>query len=119
LSEFDGRAASRFDEGASLNTMGSIGAPELLIILLVLLLLFGGAKLPKLARSLGEAKQEFEKGTRHDDKPVETRVETRIVEVPKADPAPAADTVTMSKAELEKLIDERARRVVQPPDDPR
>jgi sec-independent protein translocase protein TatA len=96
--------------------MGSIGAPELLIILLVLLLLFGGAKLPKLARSLGEAKQEFERGTKHDEaKPVETR----IVEVPKADPAPAADTVTMSKAELEKLIDERARRVVQPPEDPR
>ena len=96
--------------------MGSIGAPELLIILLVLLLLFGGAKLPKLARSLGEAKQEFERGTKHDDaKPVETRV----VDVPKADPAPAPDTVTMSKADLEKLIDERARRVVQPPEDPR
>ena len=93
--------------------MGSIGAPELLIILLVLLLLFGGAKLPKLARSLGEAKQEFERGTKHDDgKPVETRV----VDVPKA---PPVETVTMSKEELEKLIDERARRVVQPPDDPR
>jgi sec-independent protein translocase protein TatA len=96
--------------------MGSIGAPELLIILLVLLLLFGGAKLPKLARSLGEAKQEFERGTKHDDgKPVETRV----VDVPKADPVPAPDAVTMSKAELEKLIDERARKVVQPPEDPR
>ena len=95
--------------------MGSIGAPELLIILLVLLLLFGGAKLPKLARSLGEAKREFERGTKHDDvKPVGTRV----VDVPKADPAPA-DSVTMSKSELEKLIDERARKVVQPPDDPR
>jgi sec-independent protein translocase protein TatA len=92
--------------------MGSIGAPELLIILLVLLLLFGGAKLPKLARSLGEAKQEFERGTKHDDgKPVETRV----VDVPKA---PPTETITMSKEELEKLIDERARRVVQPPEDP-
>ncbi|MEO5838375.1 MAG: twin-arginine translocase TatA/TatE family subunit [Acidimicrobiales bacterium] len=97
--------------------MGSIGAPELLIILAVLLLLFGGAKLPKLARSLGEAKNEFERGTKHEDKPVETRVETRIVEVPKVDPP--ADSVTMSKAELEKLIDERARRAVPPPDDPR
>ena len=93
--------------------MGSIGAPELLIILLVLLLLFGGAKLPKLARSLGEAKQEFERGTKHDDvKPVETRV----VDTPVT---PPADTVSMSKDELEKLIDERARRVVQPPEDPR
>jgi len=40
----------------------SLGAPELLIILLIVLLLFGGAKLPKLARSLGEASREFKKG---------------------------------------------------------
>ena len=95
--------------------MGSIGAPELLIILLVLLLLFGGAKLPKLARSLGEAKQEFERGNKNDDgKPVETRV------VPKTEPTPpATDSVTMSKEELEKLIDDRARRVVQPPEEQR
>jgi sec-independent protein translocase protein TatA len=44
----------------------SLGAPELLIILLIVLLLFGGAKLPKLARSLGEASKEFKKGI--DDK---------------------------------------------------
>jgi sec-independent protein translocase protein TatA len=90
--------------------MGSIGTPELLIILLVVLLLFGGAKLPKLARSLGEAKQEFERSTRNDDKPVESRV----VDAPAA---PASETVTMSKDDLEKLIDERARRVVPPPAD--
>jgi len=35
---------------------------EWLIILAVIALLFGGAKLPKLARSLGSAKGEFEKG---------------------------------------------------------
>ena len=45
-----------------------LGAPELLIILVLVLLLFGGAKLPSLARSLGEAKREFEKAThRRDD----------------------------------------------------
>ena len=97
--------------------MGSIGAPELLIILLVLLLLFGGAKLPKLARSLGEAKNEFERGTKHDGDA--KQVDTRIVEVPKAEPVvPPSETVTMSKADLEKLIDERTRRVV-PPDEQR
>lgn len=42
--------------------MGSLGAPELLIILVVILLIFGGAKLPKLARSLGQAQSEFKKG---------------------------------------------------------
>ncbi len=40
----------------------NLGAPELLIVLLVILLLFGGAKLPKLARSLGQAQGEFKKG---------------------------------------------------------
>jgi sec-independent protein translocase protein TatA len=42
--------------------MAGLGAPELLIILLVVLLLFGGAKLPKLARSLGQAQKEFKEG---------------------------------------------------------
>jgi sec-independent protein translocase protein TatA len=40
----------------------NLGAPELLIVLLVILLLFGGAKLPKLARSLGQAQREFKQG---------------------------------------------------------
>ncbi len=43
--------------------MAGLGAPELLIILVVILVLFGGAKLPKLARSLGQAQNEFRKGT--------------------------------------------------------
>ena len=51
--------------------MGGLGAPELLIILAVVLLLFGGAKLPKLARSLGEAQREFKKGVKEGDQPVD------------------------------------------------
>jgi sec-independent protein translocase protein TatA len=43
-------------------TMGGLGAPELIIVLVVVLVLFGGAKLPKLARSLGQASQEFKAG---------------------------------------------------------
>ncbi len=46
----------------------SLGPTELLIILLIVLLLFGGAKLPKLARSLGEASREFKKGVDDKDK---------------------------------------------------
>ena len=46
----------------------NIGTPEILIGLLVIALLFGGAKLPKLARSLGSAKGEFEKGLRDGEK---------------------------------------------------
>ena len=47
--------------------MGSLGAPELLIVLVVILVLFGGSKLPKLARSLGEAQSEFKKGIKSED----------------------------------------------------
>jgi sec-independent protein translocase protein TatA len=40
----------------------NVGVPELLIVLAVVLLLFGSTKLPKLARSLGQASNEFKKG---------------------------------------------------------
>jgi sec-independent protein translocase protein TatA len=46
----------------------SFGPTELIIVLLIVLLLFGGAKLPKLARSLGEASKEFKKGVEDKDK---------------------------------------------------
>ena len=42
--------------------LAEIFSPDILIVLVVIALLFGGAKLPKLARSLGSAKGEFEKG---------------------------------------------------------
>lgn len=42
--------------------MPNLGATELLIVLVILLVLFGGGTLPKLARSLGTARREFEHG---------------------------------------------------------
>ena len=42
--------------------LGEIIGPDILVIGLLLLVLFGGSRLPKLARSLGAAKREFEKG---------------------------------------------------------
>lgn len=40
----------------------NLGPTELIILLVIVLLLFGGAKLPKLARSLGQAQKEFKEG---------------------------------------------------------
>jgi sec-independent protein translocase protein TatA len=51
----------------------NVGPTELIIVLLIVLLLFGGAKLPKLARSLGQAQREFKQGVSEgtDDKPAD------------------------------------------------
>ena len=42
---------------------GSIGMPELIIGLVVILLLFGAKRVPELARGLGSGVREFKKGT--------------------------------------------------------
>jgi len=39
-----------------------LGTPELVLILLIVLLLFGGKKLPELSRSLGNSMRELRKG---------------------------------------------------------
>jgi sec-independent protein translocase protein TatA len=39
-----------------------LGAPELIIILAIVLLLFGGRKLPELSRSLGTSMRELRSG---------------------------------------------------------
>ena len=43
--------------------MGSIGMPELIVIFLVVLLLFGSKRLPELARGLGKGIREFKRAT--------------------------------------------------------
>lgn len=45
-----------------------IGLPEILVVLVILLLLFGGKKVPELARGLGEALKEFRSATENGGK---------------------------------------------------
>lgn len=47
----------------------SPGLPEIIIIVLVLLLLFGGRKIPELMRGLGQGMKEFKKATKDEDPP--------------------------------------------------
>src|ERR1700733_2000419 len=48
--------------GGAMPVLANIVGPELLIVLAVVALLFGSTRLPQLARSLGSAKSEFERG---------------------------------------------------------
>ncbi len=42
--------------------IGGVGMPELLVVLVILLLIFGGSRIPGIARSLGKSLGEFKKG---------------------------------------------------------
>jgi sec-independent protein translocase protein TatA len=63
-----------------------IGAPEILIILLIAALLFGAKKIPELARSVGRASSEFKKGIK------EGAAEQEAPPAEPAQPAEPADT---------------------------
>ena len=78
--------------------MPNIGPLELIVVLVVVLLLFGSTKLPKLARSIGEASQEFKKGVSEGGKDDAKAAEKG--------PKPS-DKVTMTQAELDALLSER------------
>jgi sec-independent protein translocase protein TatA len=48
---------------------GQIGMSELLVILVIVLLFFGGSKIPQLMKGLGQGVSEFKKGMREGDQP--------------------------------------------------
>jgi sec-independent protein translocase protein TatA len=45
-----------------------LGTPELIIIVLVIVLLFGATRLPQLAKALGQSKKAFREGIEEGDK---------------------------------------------------
>jgi sec-independent protein translocase protein TatA len=63
----------------------SIGLPEIVLVLAVLLLLFGARKLPELAKSLGRSTKEFKSGMR--DGAAEDEQEDRQAEASTESPA--------------------------------
>jgi sec-independent protein translocase protein TatA len=60
---------------------GNLGAGEIILIVLVVLLLFGAKKIPELARGIGKGMSEFKKGL----KDVETEIKSTDTETKKVD----------------------------------
>lgn len=48
--------------------MGRIGLPELIIILMIVIIIFGANRLPDLGKGIGSAIRNFKDGMRDDDK---------------------------------------------------
>ena len=76
--------------------MGSLGAPEIIGIILILLVLFGGKKIPELMRGLGTGVKEFKKATDTDADPE-----------PRRDRERGYDRLEETRAEERRLEDRR------------
>lgn len=60
---------------------GNLGAGEIILIVLVVLLLFGAKKIPELARGIGKGMSEFKKGL----KDVESEIKSADTDINKVD----------------------------------
>jgi sec-independent protein translocase protein TatA len=57
--------------------MGNFGVTEIVLILLVVVLLFGGRKIPELMKGLGSGIKEFKKASKVEDEPNKLSVEDK------------------------------------------
>jgi sec-independent protein translocase protein TatA len=72
--------------------MFGIGPPELLVIFLIILVLFGAKRLPELARSLGKSINEFKNATQNIKDELDFEKDDH--RIPNQKPKPKADTET-------------------------
>ena len=70
--------------------MPSLGGPELLIILVIVIIVFGAGKLPTAFRDLGKGVKEFKKAQAEEDEQVAATSQSSAASVPPAAVPPAA-----------------------------
>ena len=77
---------------------GTIGGPELILILVIALIVFGPRKLPEIGKSIGKMMAEFRRASNDFKRTIEEEVEAekRIVTVPPADATPVPATAAAS-----------------------
>ena len=78
--------------------MGPLGYPEMVVIFLIILLLFGAKKLPQLARGLGKSMGEFKKAKDEFEHEI-TRAEDEVTSKAAASTSTPADTKPHDKDE--------------------
>lgn len=76
---------------STLLTVFGLGPTELIVILIILLVLFGGAKLPGLAKGLGQSIKEFKKASKEEEPAADKAIEVKKTETPPpSTPTPGA-----------------------------
>ena len=75
----------------------NLAGPDLIVILLIILVLFGAKKLPELARGMGQAVKEFQKAK--DEFSDELHKAEKSEDTAKADVKPAQSTVARSESQ--------------------
>ncbi len=63
----------KFASAINYSIMGRLGLPEILVIVAVILLLFGGKKIPELMKGLGSGIKEFKNAAKDDQQPADKK----------------------------------------------
>ncbi len=80
--------------------MGSIGTTELIVVLIIVLVLFGGRKIPEIMRGIGEGLREFRKAS--------SEATSEIQRLAEEETDTTAEETTVVDAQLEDGTDETA-----------
>ena len=84
--------------------MPSIGVPELLVVLMILIVVFGGARLPQIGDALGRAARSLKRGLASDD-----RIDVRPSEAgAKLTPAPKPQAKSNEDVDEAEIVDRKS-----------